>query len=99
MAETERAQAGPFEVTVDVMFSDLDTYEHIKAAGILESEKLRRLYRLPKERVMASLFYDQAKAYKFTFARENGRASGSFGERDLYAAQQHAPLLNLEVPL
>ena len=40
--------------------------------------------------------FEAALAIKVTIKR--ARASGSFGETDVYGAQQHAPLLSLEVP-
>ena len=41
--------------------------------------------------------YDPALAIKFTIRRE--RPSGSPGERDVFGAQQYAPLFDLPIPV
>lgn len=44
---------------------------------------------------MHIVFFDQALGFKITFARKV--SSGTFLDRDVYGAQQHAPLMELEV--
>jgi len=39
--------AGPFELTFDVMFDDAATYERVKASGALTREVIAQRYRLP----------------------------------------------------
>lgn len=87
--------AGPFEVTLDVIFPDAATYERVKASGTLTRETVARLYGLPPADVHELVFFDPALAVKATIARKV--AQGSVGETDTYAAQQHAPLLGLEI--
>lgn len=88
--------AGPFEVTLDVMFPDRATYERVKASGYFTRERVAELYRIPAGDVYDLVFFDPALALKITMARQ--RAQGSVGESDTYAAQQHAPLLGVELP-
>lgn len=88
--------AGPFEITLDVIFPDRDTYEQVKGSGYFTRERVAALYRIPADRVHAVVFYDPALALKVTMARQT--AQGSVGERDTYGAQQHAPLLTVELP-
>jgi nicotinamidase-related amidase len=88
--------AGPFEVTLDVMFGDRDTYERVKATGWFTTERVAALYRVPPAGVYEVVCFDPALAFKVTMARQ--LAQGSVGERDTYAAQQHAPLLDAEIP-
>jgi len=56
-----------------------------------------QLYAIPRERITAFVEYDPAPAIKFTIRRD--RPSGSPGERDVFGAQQYAPLFDLLVPL
>jgi hypothetical protein len=43
--------------------------------------------------------YARAKAIKVTLPRLWGACgAGSAGDRDVYGAQQHAPLINIDIP-
>lgn len=88
--------AGPFEVTLDVIFPDRDTYERARRSGYFTAERVAHLYGVPPESVYDVVFFDPALALKVTMARV--RPQGSIGETDTYAAQQHAPLLDVELP-
>lgn len=88
--------AGPFELTFDIIFKDADTYERVKRSGVFSRELFAELYRVPVEKVLSFCFFDQAHAIKATIARSI--SSGTAGDSDVFGAQQHAPLLGLEVP-
>jgi hypothetical protein len=88
--------AGPFELTFDIIFKDAETYERVKRSGMLSRELFAEIYRIPVEKVLNFCFFDQAYAVKATIARSI--SSGTTGDRDVFGAQQHAPLLELEVP-
>jgi nicotinamidase-related amidase len=88
--------AGPFEVTLDLIFPDRATYERVKSTGYFTRERMAALYRVPLEAVYDLVFFDPALALKVTLARQ--RPQGSIGESDTYGAQQHAPLLGVELP-
>ncbi|MBI3628223.1 MAG: isochorismatase family protein [Candidatus Rokubacteria bacterium] len=88
--------AGPFEITLDLIFSDRETYERVRRTGYFTRERVASLYRIPPEAVHDVVFYDPALALKLTIARQT--AQGSVGERDTYGAQQHAPLLEVDLP-
>ena len=88
--------AGPFELTFDIMFADAETYERVKQSGALSRELFAELYRIPVERVLNFTFFDQAYAVKATIARP--LSSGTAGDSDVFGAQQHAPLLEVDVP-
>jgi hypothetical protein len=89
--------AGPFELTFDIMFKDADTYERVKQSGFFSRELFAELYRIPVAKVLNFCFFDQAYAIKATIARPV--SSGTVGDSDVFGAQQHAPLLELEVEL
>lgn len=88
--------AGPFELTFDIIFKDADTYERVKKSGVISPELFAELYRIPVEKVLNFCYFDAAYAVKATIAR--AISSGSAGDSDVFGAQQHAPLLQLEVP-
>lgn len=88
--------AGPFELTLDVIFPDRATYERVKGTGYFTRERVAALYRVAPADVYEIVCFDPANAIKITLAR--ARPQGSVGESDTYGAQQHAPLLAVELP-
>lgn len=98
VANVVRAKnAGPFELTFDVMFDDEETYRKVKSTGVLSRETVQRLYHIDDDEILACMFWDQARAFKATIKRPI--ASGSFGETDVHASQQHIPLLYTVLPI
>lgn len=90
--------AGPFLVTVDMLFEDEQTLNRVLDAGILNSDTVGRLYQIDPANVHV-VPYPKARAVKVTLPRLWGRCgAGSPGDRDVYGAQQHGPLMNVEVP-
>ena len=88
--------AGPFELTLDVIFPDRETWAAAEATGYFTRERIAELYRVPPGDVYEVVWFEPANALKITLARR--RAQGSIGESDTYGAQQHAPLLTVELP-
>ena len=68
--------------------------EKMRAADIVNKQTIARLYQIPEEDVLSIVYFPNAKAIKATIVRP--MPSGALGERDVYGAQQHAPLMNLE---
>jgi hypothetical protein len=90
--------AGPFEITVDVLFESPDTFELVKSSDLLSREVIGKIYNLEDEEIVFSGFYDAALAFKATFPRKrNGKPApaGGFMENDVHTSQQHVPLLTL----
>lgn len=87
--------AGPFDVTVDIMFDDRARFERVRASGVVTRELFARLYGVDPKSVLLTE-YAPALAFKATFPRRV--ASGAVGDTDVYGAQQHAPLLSVEIP-
>jgi hypothetical protein len=88
--------AGPFELTVDVVFDTAEKYHRVKATGVLGPALFARLYNVPEQRVLFTP-YDAAFAFKATFPRLV--PAGDFGDTDVYGCQQHAPLLDVDIPI
>ncbi len=88
--------SGPFEITFDVIFDDAPLYERVKESGVLTEALICKLYNVAREDIVVMMFFDPARAFKLTLKRS--WAQGSVGERDTFGAQQHAPLLTVEIP-
>jgi hypothetical protein len=88
--------AGPFELTIDVVFDDAEMFNRVKATGVLNSALFSRLYNVPEQYVLFTP-YDAAFAFKATLPRLV--PAGDFGDTDVYGCQQHAPLLDVDLPI
>ena len=98
LAKTIRSKnAGVDQITFDVIFRDRATYDLVRKSGALTKDTIATLFRIPPERITTFVEYDPAPAIKFTIRRE--RPSGSPGERDVFGAQQYAPLFDLQIPI
>ena len=98
LAKTIRSKnAGVDQITFDVIFRDRESYDLVRRSGALTTETVARLFKIPLERITAFVEYDPAPAIKFTIRRD--RPSGSPGERDVFGAQQYAPLFDVPIPI
>ena len=86
--------AGPYELTLDVILKDREIFDKMKDKQIINETVIARLYKIPVEDVLSIVYFPNALAIKATIVRP--LASGNMGERDVYGAQQHAPLVNFE---
>ena len=71
--------AGPYEITFDVIFSSQSTYQHVKSANVLSRASFAKLYHLPEADVLFCMWWDQAKAWKATLKRSSLGGSPSGG--------------------
>ncbi|MDI9378075.1 DUF4387 domain-containing protein, partial [Acetomicrobium mobile] len=88
--------AGPFELTFDVIFKTKEDYEKVKASGVLNKRLIASLYNLDPQNILTFVFYDAANAVKITIPRM--RPQGSIGEVDMHGAQQYVPLFDIDIP-
>ncbi len=88
--------AGPFRITLDVLFSDPARYRIVRDSGAVTRETVARAYGVEPEEITSFFYVDMANAIKITLRRP--RAQGAFGESDVYGCQQHVPLLSIAVP-
>ena len=89
--------AGPFELTFDIIFKTFELYETVKAAKVFTPKMFAELYGIDESDVLGIVNFEPAKAIKITIKRP--LSSGAMGESDVYGAQQHAPLISLEVDI
>lgn len=89
--------AGPFQVTIDIMFTSPADYTRVLRAMTFNAAEVAKRYQIT-EREVAVIPFDRVNAIKITIPRRWGsRGSGSAGDRDVYGAQQHGPLVDLEI--
>ncbi|MFD0714436.1 DUF4387 domain-containing protein [Paenibacillus sp. GCM10027626] len=83
--------SGPFELTLDVLFDSEENYRFVKESGQITKRAICELYNIAEEQIHHLVFFDQARGFKITISRDV--SSGTVGDRDVYGAQQHAPLM------
>lgn len=86
--------AGPFCLTLDVLFADEQSYRRVVAAQAITPEKMAALYRQPIGNVQV-YHHPIALAMKVSIVR--AVPAGSLGDTDLYGAQQHVLLYPIEI--
>ena len=87
--------AGPFLVTVDIIFPDDETYRRVKALDLFTPAAVAARYGRSPDAIVGIHYFDPARAIKVTMKR--AVAAGSPGDTDVYGAQQHVPLMTMEV--
>jgi hypothetical protein len=87
--------AGAYLLTFDIIFEDRQTYEKVKRTGVIDRKLFADLYRVSQDKVVFTE-YDHAYAFKGTIPR--WQISGDIEDTDIYGAQQHAPLLDVDIP-
>ncbi|MCB1550296.1 MAG: DUF4387 domain-containing protein [Hyphomicrobiaceae bacterium] len=89
--------AGPFLITIDLMFGDRERYDRVLNSGALNAAEIAGRYGV-SENTVSIVAFPHALAIKITLPRVAGRrGSGSFADRDVYGAQQHGPLLDVAI--
>ncbi len=86
--------AGPLYLTLDIMFDEQQAYERVKKSGALSKKLISGLYHTGEENISV-IDYPAAWSIKITMPRKI--ISGNIGDSDIYGAQQHAPLLDVEI--
>jgi hypothetical protein len=87
--------AGPFQLTFDIMFDDDERYLRVKNSGALSREVVARHYGLSPAQVMF-FFCDNARAIKASIPRPC--TQGDLLDSDGHGGQQYAPLMGIEIP-
>jgi hypothetical protein len=87
--------AGPFTLTMDVMFADVASYQHVVDSGVINVAVMAEFFCVPEAKVRI-FNYAPGNAIKVTVPRYV--TSGDPQDTDLFGGQQFGPLVNLEVP-
>jgi hypothetical protein len=88
--------AGPFELTLDIMFDNEALFQRVRQSGVITPKLIADLYDIDVGDVLFTE-YAPALAFKATIPRRI--PSGALGDTDIYGAQQHAPLLDIDIPI
>lgn len=90
--------AGPYELTMDVIFDSPAIYNLVKESAVLTPSVIASLYSISELEVIYCDFFDAALAFKATIPRKrNGKgvASGGYMENDVHGSQQYVRLMHL----
>ena len=86
--------AGPFELTFDIMFKDNASFQQASKSGSFTRETIARQYRVAPESVR--LFYlENISTIKISIPRRV--PSGDFHDTDIYGGQFHSPLVRMKI--
>lgn len=88
--------SGPFEITLDILFDNPISYHRVAESGAINVQRICKLYNLEPEDICSIVFYKKGLGIKITYNRSV--SSGTYGDRDVYGAQQHAPLMDILIP-
>ena len=86
--------AGPFWITFDIVFENVEDFERVVSAKVLTKEWISGTYKIPQD-TLIFVEIPAARAIKFSFPRP--RIQGDLGESDMYSGQQYAPLLDIQI--
>ena len=86
--------AGPRRLTLDIMFASDADYQRVAQSPALGAENIGRLYRVSSDQVTI-IPYPVGRAIKIVMPR--AIMAGDPGDYDVYGAQQHAPLMGIEI--
>jgi len=84
--------AGPTQVTLDIMFDDKAMYERALKANALSPLAIAERYGVSEAEVIP---YPAANSIKIVVPRRI--IAGTPGDTDVYGAQQHRPILDVEI--
>jgi uncharacterized protein DUF4387 len=86
--------AGPFELTFDIMFDDPVLFERVVASKALSRELIASIYRVPVDDVK---FFVVPAALAFKASIPRPRFQGDVLDSDSHGGQQYAPLIDIEI--
>jgi hypothetical protein len=86
--------AGPRRLTLDIIFRNDADYHRAAQSKALTAGRLAPLYGVAAEAISV-IHYPLGWAIKVVVPRQI--MSGDPGDRDVYGAQQHTPLLEIEI--
>ena len=90
--------AGPYWYTIDIIFDSLAIYNAVKNSNFINREVIAQLYnKSDLDDVSEVIYFDEGRAIKFNIRRPH--SSGSPYDTDVLGMQQHAPMLEIDIPL
>jgi hypothetical protein len=86
--------AGPFTLTIDLFFADINALNAVLQSPLFTCQTIGTLYDVSPDQVHIIPF-KEVLAVKISLPRSV--SSGASADRDVYGAQQHFPLANIEI--
>ncbi len=86
--------AGPRCTTLDIMFANETDFKRACSSEGLSKKSISELYDIPEDQIK-EIHYPISMAIKYSLPRKV--TAGDPGDKDVYGAQQHARLFNLEI--
>jgi Domain of unknown function (DUF4387) len=86
--------AGPFELTFDIMFEDREGYDRVLKSRVLSPEAVARMYGVKPDEVR---FFEIEQILTIKFSIPRKVFSGDVMDTDVYGGQFHGPLVRLRV--
>ncbi|GGE28410.1 acyl-CoA synthetase [Agaricicola taiwanensis] len=86
--------AGPFQLTFDIMFDEVAQYERARDSGAFTREHMADLFHQPPADVDI-YFCEHARAVKISMPRPCSQ--GDLEDSDSHGGQQYAPLMDIEI--
>ncbi|XEU99846.1 hypothetical protein FSHL1_005133 [Fusarium sambucinum] len=93
--------AGPYEITIDAIFSSKVNYDTIKASGILSPSNVAKAIGIDEDDIVWIGFFDPAMSFKVTIPRIRigvKKSAGGFMENDIHGSQEHNGLAKMKLP-
>jgi hypothetical protein len=87
--------AGPFVLTIDLMFADEETYNKVKKSGVLSRKLIADTYQVSENQVQ---FFEVDNCFAFKASIPRPYVQGDIRDSDSHAGQQYAPFIDIEVP-
>ena len=98
IAEVIRSKnSGPYELTLDIIFKDWEMFEHVCAVKAVNPRLLPGSTTCLRTR--SSILWSSSRQRLSRSRLWRPIASGDLGETDVYGAQQHGPLLGVDLAL
>ncbi len=89
--------SSPMKLTLDIILKDQATYDEVKRRDLINKKVIAEAYQIDESMVEKVIYFDPALAVKIGLPRLV--RSGSPGDTDVYGAQQHAPMLGINLDL
>ncbi|KAJ0296861.1 hypothetical protein COL5a_004915 [Colletotrichum fioriniae] len=93
--------AGPYEITMDVIFESESIFRAIRESELLSPINVAEALGISESDIVWAGFFEPALAFKVTIPRFRGgkkASAGSFMENDIHGSQQHLGLSVLKLP-
>lgn len=93
--------AGPYEITIDAIFSSKEIYNTMKASNLLSPSNVAKAIGVAEEDIIWIGFFDPAISFKVTIPRVRmgvKKSAGGFMESDIHGSQEHMGLASMRIP-